>query len=72
MDKPAIDPVTGCGYIKNCTGYMGRYRGCSVCHVGICVHDGTQYILEVNVDYCWSCGTEFDHMDDEPKEGEYA
>ena len=69
MKKPDIDPNTGCGHIRNYEGWRGTYRGCSYCSAGICVQDSAgNYLEEVNVDHCWSCGTTFDHTDDERRE----
>jgi len=65
MEKPKIDPVTGCAHIKN----YPSWRGCSVCGAGVpeCVSQ-RQYIEEEVVEYCWACGATFDHTDDDPKE----
>lgn len=66
MRKPDIDPITGCAHVKNEYGYM-LFRVCSVCGAVLPEIPG---IEEIEINYCWKCGIEFDHNDDD--EVEYA
>lgn len=62
--KPRRDPISGKAHIINWEnpGY-GRRRCCSYCYSAL-----ARYADEGKVERCWSCGTEFDHSEDEEKE----
>ena len=61
MSKPSIDHVTGCAHIKNLHGYI-IFRVCSFCEAVI---PEIPAIEEKEINYCWKCGIEFDHNDDD-------
>lgn len=64
--KPRIDPTTGCAHIKNWESpAFGVRRCCSYCDA-----PQPKELTEELIEYCYSCGQRFDHMDDDKKEAE--
>lgn len=65
MEKPSIDPITGCAHIKSINLNGCKFRVCSACHTEV-----PKDVEESQVNYCYSCGETFDHTDDDEREND--
>ena len=63
MNKPSINPITGCAHIQTISFIGCKFRVCSWCNAEV-----PKDVEEARINYCWDCGNAFDHTDDDPKE----
>ena len=61
MNKPKINEETGCAHITNLDTYK-HFRVCSNC-----MSEMPKEFYEEQINFCWRCGIQFDHTDDDPE-----
>ena len=60
MKKPDVNYETGCAHITNLDTYK-HFRICSNCMAEMPSEFDEEYF-----NFCWRCGIQFDHTDDDP------